>query len=84
MASSHDQGGIVFTVLAAMSGMEREYLRDRTLEGQETARARGKTVGGAASPTSTCCRWRCTCATSPSAWSSPPAPRRANTPPQRP
>jgi DNA invertase Pin-like site-specific DNA recombinase len=38
----------VFTVLAAMSGMEREYIRDMTLEGHEAARARGKTIGGAA------------------------------------
>jgi DNA invertase Pin-like site-specific DNA recombinase len=34
-------------VLAAMSGMEREYIRDRTLEGHESARKRGKTIGGA-------------------------------------
>ena len=37
----------MFTVLAAMSGMEREYIRDRTLEGHESARTRGKTIGGA-------------------------------------
>lgn len=30
-----------------MSGMEREYIRDRTLEGHESARKRGKTIGGA-------------------------------------
>ncbi|MET8168540.1 hypothetical protein ABZT34_30535 [Streptomyces sp. NPDC005329] len=34
-------------MLAAMSGMEREYIRDRTLEGHESARKRGKTIGGA-------------------------------------
>jgi DNA invertase Pin-like site-specific DNA recombinase len=34
-------------VLAALSGMEREYIRDRTLEGHESARRRGKTIGGA-------------------------------------
>ncbi|WP_327348896.1 hypothetical protein [Streptomyces europaeiscabiei] len=34
-------------MLAAMSGMEREYIRDRTLEGHEPARKRGKTIGGA-------------------------------------
>jgi DNA invertase Pin-like site-specific DNA recombinase len=44
----HDPAGIVFTVLAALSGMEREYIRDRTLEGHESARARGKAIGGAA------------------------------------
>ncbi|MFE4371962.1 hypothetical protein ACFRMN_27800 [Streptomyces sp. NPDC056835] len=36
-----------FTVLAAMSGMERGYILDRTLEGHESARKRGKTIGGA-------------------------------------
>lgn len=40
----HDPSGIV---LAEMSGMEREYIRDRTLEGHESARKRGKTIGGA-------------------------------------
>ncbi len=34
-------------MLAALSGMEREYIRDRTLEGHESARKRGKTIGGA-------------------------------------
>ncbi|WP_237107319.1 hypothetical protein [Nonomuraea sp. MG754425] len=35
---------MVFTVLAALSGMEREYIRDCTLEGHESARVRGKAV----------------------------------------
>jgi DNA invertase Pin-like site-specific DNA recombinase len=48
LQGSHDPSGVVFTVLAALSGMEREYIRDRTLEGQEAARARGKAIGGAA------------------------------------
>jgi DNA invertase Pin-like site-specific DNA recombinase len=39
---------VVFTVLAALLGMEREYIRDRTLEGHESARARGKSIGGGA------------------------------------
>ncbi|CNF62347.1 site-specific recombinase%2C DNA invertase Pin [Mycobacterium tuberculosis] len=47
LQGSHDPSGIVFTVLAALSGMEREYIRDRTLEGHESARSRGKTIGGA-------------------------------------
>src|SRR6266581_1568126 len=42
LQGSHDPSGIVFTVLAALSGMEREYIRDRTLEGHESARTRGK------------------------------------------
>ena len=45
LQGSHDPSGVVFTVL---SGMEREYIRDRTLEGHESARARGKSIGGAA------------------------------------
>jgi DNA invertase Pin-like site-specific DNA recombinase len=47
LQGSHDPSGVVFTVLAALSGMEREYIRDRTLEGHESARNRGKTIGGA-------------------------------------
>lgn len=47
LKGSHDPSSIVFTVLAATSGMEREYIRDRTLEGHEPARKRGKTIGGA-------------------------------------
>ena len=47
LQGSHDSSGVVFTVLAALSGMEREYLRDRTLEGHESARARGKSIGAA-------------------------------------
>ncbi|MBV9140835.1 MAG: recombinase family protein [Pseudonocardiales bacterium] len=41
----HDPSGIVFTVLAVLSGMEREYVRDRTLEGHESARTRGTSIG---------------------------------------
>jgi DNA invertase Pin-like site-specific DNA recombinase len=48
LRGSHDPSGVVFTVLAALSGMEREYIRDRTLEGHESARIRGKSIGGAA------------------------------------
>ena len=48
LQGSHDPSGVVFTVLAALSGMEREYIRGRTLEGHESARARGKHIGGAA------------------------------------
>ncbi|MGH3155050.1 MAG: recombinase family protein, partial [Streptosporangiaceae bacterium] len=48
LQGSHDPAGVVFSVLAAMAGAEREYIRDRTLEGHESARARGKVIGGAA------------------------------------
>ncbi|MEV5559379.1 Rid family hydrolase [Nonomuraea wenchangensis] len=47
LQGSHDPSGIVFTVLSALSGMEREYIRDRTLEGHEPARRHGKRIGGA-------------------------------------
>ncbi|MFG2985673.1 recombinase family protein [Streptomyces sp. NPDC048258] len=47
LQGSHDPSGVVFTVLAALSGMERDYIRGRTLEGHESARKRGKTIGGA-------------------------------------
>jgi DNA invertase Pin-like site-specific DNA recombinase len=48
LQGSHNPSGVVFTVLAAVSGTEREYIRDKTLEGHESARARGKVIGGAA------------------------------------
>ena len=47
LQGSHDPSGVVFTVLAALSGMEREYIRDKTLQGHESARNRGKNIGGA-------------------------------------
>ena len=43
LQGSHAPYGVVFTVLAALSGMEREYIRDH-----ESARAGGKAIGGAA------------------------------------
>ncbi|MDH6122862.1 recombinase family protein [Kitasatospora sp. GAS204B] len=64
LKGSHDPSGVVFTVLAALSGMEREYIRDRTLEGHESARRRGKTIGARMSPTRPCCPWPSTCASS--------------------
>ncbi|MFH8586308.1 recombinase family protein [Streptomyces celluloflavus] len=58
LTGSHDPSGIVFTVLAAVSGMEREYIRDGTLDGHESARKRGRTIGGAlASRTTACAPW---------------------------
>lgn len=47
LEGSHDPSSIVLTVLAVLSGMASEYIRDRTLEGHESARKRGKTIGGA-------------------------------------
>ncbi|MFC3986248.1 recombinase family protein [Streptosporangium jomthongense] len=47
LQGSHDPTGIVFTVLTALSDMERGYIRDRTLEGHEPTRTRDKHIGGA-------------------------------------
>lgn len=47
LRGEHAPDSVVFTVLAATSGAEREYIRERTLEGHEAARARNKTIGGA-------------------------------------
>ncbi|MEU0844921.1 recombinase family protein [Streptomyces sp. NPDC005962] len=41
----HGQGAILFGVLAVLSGAERTYTRERTLEGQGSARKRGRTGG---------------------------------------
>jgi DNA invertase Pin-like site-specific DNA recombinase len=38
LQGSHDPSSIVFTILTALSGSEREYIPDRTLEGHEAAR----------------------------------------------
>ncbi|MET9694816.1 recombinase family protein [Streptomyces sp. NPDC006514] len=46
LRGEHDPSGPLFAFLAAMSGMEREYIRDQTLDGQESARTRGKMIGG--------------------------------------
>ena len=51
LQGSHDPSGVVFTVLAAMSGMEREYIRDRTLEGHESARGAARPSAARPSPT---------------------------------
>ena len=66
----------MFTVLAALSGMEREYICDRTLEGHKSARTRGKSIGGASVTDDHLLSRHCTyaarsgaCATSPPAWS---------------
>ncbi|MFK3735660.1 recombinase family protein [Streptomyces sp. NPDC088090] len=47
LRGEHAPDSVVFTVLAATSGAEREYIRERTLEGHEAARARNVTIGGA-------------------------------------
>ncbi|MEU1734065.1 recombinase family protein [Streptosporangium sp. NPDC020145] len=87
LQGSHDPTGIVFTVLTALSDMERGYVRDRTLEVTSRPAPGASTSAAPPSPTNPCCRWRCTCAagtsacaTSPPAWSSPAAGKRASTP----
>lgn len=47
LRGEHDPSGPMFAFCAAMSGMEREYIRERTLDGHETARKNGKNIGGA-------------------------------------
>ncbi|MDI3424169.1 hypothetical protein [Streptomyces luteolus] len=47
LKGSHDPSRIVFTALVGMSGLEREYIRDRTLESHASDGRRGKTIGGA-------------------------------------
>ncbi|MFJ4960890.1 recombinase family protein [Streptomyces sp. NPDC088729] len=39
-------GAALFAFFAAMAESERDYIRDKTLEGQETARKNGKAIGG--------------------------------------
>ncbi|MEU3147678.1 hypothetical protein [Streptomyces sp. NPDC006999] len=49
LAGKHDpagHGAALFAFFAAMAESERDYIRDKTLEGQETARAKGKAIGG--------------------------------------
>ena len=49
LAGRHDpagHGAALFAFFAAMAESERDYIRDKTLEGQETARAKGKAIGG--------------------------------------
>lgn len=46
LRGAHDPTGVVLTVLAVVSGLEREYIREKTLEGHEVARAKGKVIGG--------------------------------------
>jgi hypothetical protein len=62
LQGSHDPAGVVFAVLAALAGSEREYICDRTLEGHEAARARGKAIGGAAVTYEAVLAPPCTCA----------------------
>ncbi|WP_243740733.1 recombinase family protein [Streptomyces sp. 8K308] len=62
LRGSHDPSGVVLTVLAALSGMEREYIRDRTLEGHESARKRARPSAAPVSPTTPWCPWPYTCA----------------------
>ncbi|MFI1482324.1 hypothetical protein [Streptomyces sp. NPDC020747] len=57
LRGSHDPSGIVFTVLAAMSGMEREYIRDGPLKATSPPASAARPSAARASPTRTCCPW---------------------------
>ncbi|WP_331761880.1 recombinase family protein [Streptomyces sp. NBC_01546] len=49
LQGKHDPAGYgaaLFAFFAAMAEAERDYIRDKTLEGQETARTKGKAIGG--------------------------------------
>jgi DNA invertase Pin-like site-specific DNA recombinase len=46
LAGKHDPAGHGPALFAAMAESERDYIRDKTLEGQETARTKGKAIGG--------------------------------------
>ena len=87
LAGSHDPYGIVFTVLAALSGTEREYIRDRTWRGTSRPASAARPSAVPPSPTRPCSPWRSicaarrwACATSRPASSSPAARRRAQHP----
>ncbi|MGW6257694.1 hypothetical protein [Streptomyces sp. NPDC055085] len=50
LQGKHDPAGYgaaLFAFFAAMAEAERDYIRDKTLEGHETARSKGKVIGGA-------------------------------------
>jgi Site-specific recombinases, DNA invertase Pin homologs len=49
LTGKHDpagHGAALFAFFAAMAESERDYIRDKTLEGQETARTKGQAIGG--------------------------------------
>ncbi|MEU3986388.1 recombinase family protein [Streptomyces sp. NPDC026672] len=49
LQGKHDPAGYgaaLFAFFAAMAEAERDYIRDKTLEGHETARTKGKAIGG--------------------------------------
>ena len=54
LQGSHDPSGVVFAVLAALAESQREYIRDRTLEGHEAARAGASRSAAPPSPTTRC------------------------------
>ncbi|MET7608987.1 recombinase family protein, partial [Streptomyces avermitilis] len=62
LKGSHDPSGVVFTVLAALSGW------NASTSATAPSKATSRPVGGAsrsagpASPTTGCCPWPCTCA----------------------
>ncbi|WP_229922971.1 hypothetical protein [Streptomyces griseocarneus] len=61
LQGSHDPSGVVFTVLGALSGMEREYIRDRTLKATSPPAGPARRSAARASLTSPCCPWPSTC-----------------------
>ncbi|MET8955633.1 recombinase family protein [Streptomyces sp. NPDC004129] len=63
LKGSHGPFGIVFTVLAALSGMEREYIHDRTPKATRPPASAARPSAAQASPTSPCRPWPFPCET---------------------
>ncbi|GAB3893374.1 hypothetical protein GCM10027612_42830 [Microbispora bryophytorum subsp. camponoti] len=56
-------GAMFFAVLAVAAQLDRNYIREKTLEGKPPPRTRATTADGRRSSTTTCCPWPSTCAT---------------------
>jgi DNA invertase Pin-like site-specific DNA recombinase len=48
-------GSMLFAVLAVAAQLDRDYIREKTLEGQRAAAAKGNHGGRPRSSTTTCC-----------------------------
>ncbi|WP_427893801.1 recombinase family protein [Kribbella sp. GL6] len=61
LQGSHDPSGVVFTVLAALSGMECECISDPPWRATSRPAGAARPSAAPASLTPTCCPWPCTC-----------------------
>ena len=62
LQGSHDPPGVVFTVLAALSGMEREYIATTPWKATSRPAPGASRSAGRPSPMRRCSPPRCTCA----------------------